>query len=138
MEVFSKAFPKTLSGLVIGVGVALAAPVLLVAAASLLQPLAKTALKGGFIMRDTALGLYGATGARLAEALQPASGRIPRGGRTQILSLSLRACPPKIVSPLVWDGVYSIRHKIHRKFTGLSLFPLGAGAIISLHDIHEP
>lgn len=66
MGVFNKVFPKDLSGLAIGVGMALVAPVLLVATASLLRPLAKTAIKGGFILRDAAVGLCGAAGQCLA------------------------------------------------------------------------
>jgi hypothetical protein len=60
MAVFAKAFPKNLFGLAVGVGIALTAPIFLVAAASLFRPLVKTAIKAGFSVRDATVGLYGA------------------------------------------------------------------------------
>jgi len=72
MNLLGKSISKNLPGLAIGVGVALAAPMLLVAAASLLRPVAKTAIKGGFFVRDMALGLYGAVGEQAGKILPTA------------------------------------------------------------------
>lgn len=72
MNLLGKSLSKSLPGVAIGVGVALAAPVLLVAVASLLRPVAKTAIKGGFLVRDMAVGLYGAAGAQAGKILPQA------------------------------------------------------------------
>jgi predicted flap endonuclease-1-like 5' DNA nuclease len=77
MGVFEKAFPKNIFGLAIGVGLALTAPVFLVAAESLLRPLAKTALKAGFIVWDAAVGLYGAAGDRLTAGVPQEAAATP-------------------------------------------------------------
>ncbi|MFP3869028.1 MAG: hypothetical protein ACLFUU_12885 [Desulfobacteraceae bacterium] len=52
MGLFGKGLRLTWPGVVVGVGVALAAPVVLVAAAALIRPVAKAAIKGGLVVAD--------------------------------------------------------------------------------------
>jgi hypothetical protein len=74
MGLFTNGFPKYLPGLAVGVGVALAAPVVLVAAVSLLRPLAKAAIKGGFMAWDAAAYLYGAAASQVGGLMPQESG----------------------------------------------------------------
>jgi len=54
--VFNKSVAQYLPSVAVGLGVALVTPLVVVAAASLMRPLAKIAIKGGFILKDAALG----------------------------------------------------------------------------------
>ncbi|MDD3581728.1 MAG: hypothetical protein PHW74_11990 [Desulfobacca sp.] len=52
MGLFGKGLRLTWPGVLIGVGIALAAPVVLAAAAALIRPAAKAAIKGGLVIAD--------------------------------------------------------------------------------------
>ena len=58
MSVFHKSFSQYLPSVAVGIGVALVAPIVAVAAVPLIRPLAKAALKGGFMVRDAEVGAY--------------------------------------------------------------------------------
>jgi hypothetical protein len=96
MGLFTNSVPKYLPGLAVGVGVALAAPVVLVAAASLLRPLAKTAIKGGFMARDAAVYLYGAAASQVGGSMPQEAGAGPEPG---VEPAALEAKPEPLPAP---------------------------------------
>jgi hypothetical protein len=96
MGLFTNGFPKYLPGLAVGVGVALAAPVVLVAAGSLLRPLAKAAIKGGFMTWDAAVYLFGAAASQVGGLMPQEAG----GGSEPVVEpAALEARPEPVPAP---------------------------------------
>lgn len=96
MGLFTNGFPKYLPGLAVGVGVALAAPVVLVAAGSLLRPLAKAAIKGGFMTWDAAVYLYGAAASQVGGLMPQEAGA---GAEPAVEPAALEARPEPLPVP---------------------------------------
>ena len=71
---FNKSIVQYLPSVAVGLGVALVAPILVVATVSLMRPLAKAAIKGGFIVKDAALGACSLAGSQV-EINRPGRGR---------------------------------------------------------------
>lgn len=72
MTLFNKSVTQYLPSVAVGLGVALVAPVLIVAAVSLMRPLAKVAIKGGFMVKDAALGAFSLAGSQMEKLTGPA------------------------------------------------------------------
>ena len=76
MTVFNKSVIQYLPSVAVGLGVALVAPILVVAAVSLMRPLAKAAIKGGFIVKDTALGACSLAGSQVEKLTGPVEAEV--------------------------------------------------------------
>jgi hypothetical protein len=72
MTLFDKPVTQYLPSVAVGVGVALVAPILAVAAVSLMRPLAKAAIKGGFMVKDAALAACSVAGSQVERLTGPA------------------------------------------------------------------
>ena len=76
MTVFNKSITQYLPSVAVGLGVALVAPILVVAAVSLMRPLAKAAIKGGFMVKDAALGAVSLAGSQMEKLTDPGEAEV--------------------------------------------------------------
>lgn len=73
---FNKSIVQYLPSVAVGLGVALVAPILVVATVSLMRPLAKAAIKGGFIVKDAALGACSLAGSQVEKTTGPGEAEV--------------------------------------------------------------
>ena len=67
MSLVDKQISQHLPGIAVGIGAGLLTQMLVTAVISLARPLAKTAIKGGFIIRDAASGVYSVAEAQVGK-----------------------------------------------------------------------
>ena len=73
---FNKSIIQYLPSVAVGLGVALVAPILVVATVSLMRPLAKVAIKSGFLVKDAALGACSLAGSQVEKLTGPAEAEV--------------------------------------------------------------
>jgi len=69
MSLVDKQISQHLPGIAVGIGAGLLTQMLVTAVISLARPLAKTAIKGGFIIRDAASGVYSVAEAQVEKLM---------------------------------------------------------------------
>ncbi|MEJ2070238.1 MAG: hypothetical protein P8X65_06715 [Syntrophobacterales bacterium] len=84
MTVFNKSVVQYLPSVAVGLGVALVAPILVVATISLMRPLAKAAIKGGFMVKDAALGACSLAGSQVEKLTGPAEAEVKPAPKAKV------------------------------------------------------
>jgi hypothetical protein len=74
--VFNKSIVQFLPRVAVGLGAALVTPILVMATISLMRPLAKAAIKGGFMVKDAALGACSLAGSQVEKLTGPAEAEV--------------------------------------------------------------
>jgi hypothetical protein len=67
MSLFDKQISQVLSNVAVGIGAALVIQLVVMGVVSLMRPLAKVAIRGGFVIRDAATGAYSIAGSQMGK-----------------------------------------------------------------------
>lgn len=78
MSLLDKQITQYLPGVAVGIGAALVTQMVVMAALSLVRPLAKAAVKGGFIIGDAASGAYSMAESQVGKLMGTAEAQPPR------------------------------------------------------------
>jgi hypothetical protein len=65
MSLFDKQIGQILPGVAVGIGAALVTQLAVMAVFSVMRPMAKAAIRGGFVIRDAATGVYSLAGSQV-------------------------------------------------------------------------
>jgi hypothetical protein len=68
MSLFGKQITQVIPGVAVGIGAALVTQLAVMAVSSMMRPLAKAAIRGGFIIKDAATGACSLAGAHVEKS----------------------------------------------------------------------
>ena len=75
MSLFDKQISQQIPGIAVGIGAALITQIVVMGVISLMRPVAKTALKGGFMVSDAASGVYSLATSQVGKLTGKAGGK---------------------------------------------------------------
>jgi hypothetical protein len=78
MSLLDKQIPQILPGVAVGIGAALVTQLVVMGVFTLMRPLAKTAIKGGFIIKDAATGACSLAGSQVGKLMGKAEAKPAR------------------------------------------------------------
>jgi hypothetical protein len=82
MSLFGKQFTQVLPEVAVGIGAALITQLAVMAILAMMRPLAKAAIRGGFVIRDVATGAHSLAGSQVGQLMSrdeaKAAQRLPK------------------------------------------------------------